>query len=321
MGEQDGKPVRRLRAARAAAGPEQARETAESVLPGLPRVGALDALLREVDSLRLSLETDLTLAAAAVEGGAPQIAVDIIDSERAGLRAFESRALDHLSDLAHPAQDEVATRRWWTRIPAAPFVAAAAVVGFLVGVVPHTGIATTGQLSASPASASQSLATLTRLAADGQTSQVRDAAATLHSQLMVLIGQAGSDPNAARQGLLLLASERAVITQSGDSQALRDVLAASTSLSNQILNALPANVRTFAPTPPPVVVVAAPSPSPAATSSPKPTTKPTTKPTSKPTSKPTTKPTTAPPASSSPTPSPSPSSSAPVLPSSPHLGG
>jgi hypothetical protein len=318
MSEQDGKPVRQLRAARAAAGPEQVRETAESVLPGLPRVGALDALLREVDSLRLSLETDLTLAAAAVEGGAPQIAVDIIDSERAGLRAFESRALDHLSDLAHPAQDEPVTRRWWTRIPAAPFVAAAAVVGFLVGVVPHTGIATPGQLSASPASASQSLATLTRLAADGQTSQVRDAAATLHSQLMVLIGQAGSDPNAARQGLLLLASERAVITQSGDSQALRDVLAASTSLSNQILNALPANVRTFAPTPPPVVVVvAAPSPSPSTTSSPKPTTKPTTKPTSKPT----TKPTTAPPASSSPTPSPSSSSSAPVLPSSPHLGG
>jgi hypothetical protein len=313
MSEQDGKPARRLRAVRAAGAPEPARETAETVLPGLPRVGALDALLREVDGLRLSLETDLTLAAAAVEGGAPQIALDIIDNERAGLRAFESRALDHLADLAHPVLDEPASRRWWTRVPAAPFVAAAAVVGFLVGVVPHTGGATPGQISASPASASQSLATLTRLAADGQTSQVRDAASTLHSQLMVLIGQAGSDPNAAKQGLLLLASERAVIAQSGDSQDLRDVLAASTSLSNQILNALPAAVRTFAPTPPPVAVAV-----PSQTPSTKPSSKPSAKPSSKPSAKPSSKPSTAP-ATSSPSPSPS-SSGAPVLPASPHVG-
>jgi hypothetical protein len=315
MSEQDGKPVRRLRAVRAAATPVPARETAESVLPNLPRVGALDALLREVDGLRLSLETDLTLAAAAVEGGAPQMAIEIIDNDLDGLRAFESRALDHLSDLAHPAQDQPASRRWWSHVPAAPFVAAAA-VGFLLGVVPHTGGATPGQISASPASASQSLANLTRLAADGQTSQVRDAASTLHSQLMVLIDQAGSNPNAAKQGLLLLASERAVIAQSGDSQALRDVLAASNSLSNLILNALPAAVRTFAPTAPPVAV-AVPSPTPSTRASSKPSAKPSSTPSPKPTSTSPNKPST--PTTSSPSPSPS-SSGAPVLPSGPHVG-
>jgi hypothetical protein len=317
MSEQNGKPVRRLRAVRSDESSGPLRETAETLLPGLPRVGALDALLREVDGLRLSMETDLTLAAAAVEGGAPQVALDIIDSERANLRSFEYRALGHLGDLAHPVQDAPVSRRWWTRVPAAPFVAAAAVVGVVVGVVPHTGVASPDQVNASPASASQSLATLTRFAADGQTSQVRDAATTLHSQLMILIGQAGNDPNAARQGLLLLASERAVIAQSGDSQALRDVLAASSSLSNQILNALPAAIRTVKPAKPTITV-------PVASASPtsKPASKTASKTSSTPSPKASTQPTSAPAASGSPTPSPSPSPSGggPVLPSSPHLG-
>jgi hypothetical protein len=315
MSEQDGKPARRLRAVRAAEPAETAPETAASLLPGLPRVGALDALLREVDSLRLSLETDLTLAASAVEGGHPQLALDIIDGERTGLHSFENRALGHLRELAEeqPAPEE--SRRWWTRIPVAPFVAAAAVVGFLVAAVPQTG-GTPQEINAAPTSASQSLAALTRLAADGQTSQVRDAATTLHSQLLSLVGQAGTDPVAARQGLLLLASERAVIAQSGDSQALRDVLAASTSLSNLIFNALPVAVRPSPTTP--AVTLVAPSPQPTKQATAKPSATASPKSSSKPTAKPSSS--QAPPPTSPPSASPSPSSGGPVLPSGPHVG-
>ena len=118
MTERGSRPVRRLRSVR----PPVTDETAASILPGHPRVGALDALLREVDGLRLTHETDLTLAAAAVEAGAPESAVDIIDSDRDSLHTFESRALGHLSDLA--AGPVVRRHSRWSRVPAAPFVAA-----------------------------------------------------------------------------------------------------------------------------------------------------------------------------------------------------
>ncbi|MGZ6793074.1 MAG: hypothetical protein ACXVFV_08980 [Mycobacteriales bacterium] len=305
MSDSEGTPVRRLRAV---AEGEQAPETAGSVLPGVPRIGPLDALLREVDGLRLSLETDLGLAADAVEAGAPQAALDLVVAERAGLRDFEDRALAHLADLAGDELPPRARRRWWSRVPAAPFVAAAAVVGFLVGVVPHTTGTPTAPLTASPASASQSLAELAQLAAQGQTAEVRTAANALHSQLLALVAEARTNPAAARQGLLLLSAERAVIAQSGDSSALGDVLAASTHLSRLILSALPAAAPT-APAQPAVVV---PTPG-RASSSPAPASSPAPRTSSAPASP-------APKPSSSPTPRPSSSSgsgSGGVLPTAP----
>jgi hypothetical protein len=303
--------MRRLRAAHPKPPAAAPRETAETVLPGLPRVGALDALLREVDSLRLTLETDLSLAASAVEAGAPGIAVDIIDSDRDGLRAFEARALGHLSDLAEDTDERTAARRWWTRVPAAPFVAAAALVGFLVGVGPQNLGGSSGQVSTTQASASQSLAQLTELAATGNTSQVRDAAVNLHSQLMALVAQAKTDPAAAQRGLAMLIAERAVIAQSGDSQALGDVLAASTDLSNRIIQALPASIRTATATPPPVTV---------AVPTNRPTARPSTAPSSAASSKPSTKPSAKPSSSAKPQPSSSPTKDPGVLPSNPAVG-
>jgi hypothetical protein len=276
--------MRLLRAVRPHTPAETPRETAESVLPGLPRVGALDALLREVDSLRLTLETDLSLAASAVE----------------------ARALGHLSDLA---EEPTAGRRWWTRVPAAPFVAAAALVGFLVGVGPQNLGGSPGQTT-TQVSASQSLAQLTEFAATGQTSQVRDVAVNLHSQLLALVAQAKTDPAAAQRGLAMLVAERAVIAQSGDSQALGDVLAASTDLSNRIIQALPASVRTAAATPPPATV---------AVPTTRPTAKPSTAPSTAPSSYPSTKPTTKPSSSTKPQPSSSPTKDPSVLPSNPAI--
>lgn len=296
MDERDDEPVPRLRAVDPELNPEPVRETAESLLPGLPRVGALDALLRELDGLRLSLETDLALAASAVEAGAPDVASDIIDSDIGELRAFEDRALGHLADLADLAAEPVESHRWWRRIPVAPFVAAAAIVGFLA-MAPHP-FTSSPNVSTTQASASESLAQITMLAASGQTSEVRDAAEALHSQLQALIEQARTDPEAAKQGLLLLIAEREVIAQSGDSQALTDVLAASNHLSNLILQAVRERTPSAWPTMP-TVPTAAPTrqPSPKRSHTAKPTRAPS--PTSSPSATPTT--------SSSPSPQPTPS--------------
>ncbi len=288
MTQHEGRLPRRLRAQRPPVLPDARPETAETVLPDLPRVGALDALLREVDSLRLTLETDLTLAAAAVESGAPGVAVDIIDSDRDGLRFFEKRALGHVADLAQPAKRRI-------RVPAAPFVAAAAVAGFLLGVVPHTTRpTTTDTISAQSASASANLATLEKAAQTGQTQAVIVAAQQLHGQILTVLTLAKTDPAAAQAALELLSKEQRALQSSGDAAALDQILADSRSLTRQlktILNGVATKPRLASPPTVPVV----PSAAPHATSSPQPSHSPSAKP--KPSS--TTKP------SSSPSPSPS----------------
>jgi FlaG/FlaF family flagellin (archaellin) len=268
MDELQHRRFRRQRAERPEQCPEP-RESAETVLPDLPRVGALDALLREVDSLRLSLETDLTLAAAAVESGQVPVAMEIIDSERSGLQAFEQRALGHLGELATPK------RR--IRVPAAPFVAAAAVAGFLIGVVPHTNAPTsTNATSVSSDSATESLQILKDAASSGDAAQALEAATTLHAQVLAAVAQAQDDPRAASQALLLLSQEQQVLaTASHGSVALAQALAVSRQLTTQIKSLLaplpttsPAPIEVLAATPRPARPSAQPSSSPKATTSP-----------------------------------------------------
>jgi hypothetical protein len=259
MEEQQNRRPRRLRAQRPPVLPV-GRESAESVLPDLPRIGALDALLREVDNLRLSLETDLTLAAAAVEHGAPEVAADIIDSDRDGLRGFEQRALEHLAELARPK------RR--LRVPAAPFVAAAAVAAFVLGVVPHLDTQTPDTQAVSADSATESLNQLTTAASNGETAAAVAAANKMHAQLMALVARAKTDPVAAEQALELLRAEQFVLSNAGtDSVALSQALAASRRLTSRILLVL----TTATPHSSPAVVVVAPSQRPAPTASPTPT--------------------------------------------------
>ena len=257
MDELHGRRLRR-RCAQLASQPadDVARESAESVLPDVPRVGALDALLRELDGLRLTLETDLTLAAAAVEGGQPAMAVDIIDSDRDGLRAFEGRALGHLERLAVPH------RRF--RVPAAPFVAAAAVAGFLIGVVPHLSAPaqdnTTNVSSSSPA---QSLRLLEEATTSGDTAQALEAANLLHGQLTPILLQAKTNPVAAAQALALLQQEQHLLAGAPDASALMAVL----QTSRQLTSTLRSLLRTV-PAPAAPAVVAAPQPSPRPTDAP-----------------------------------------------------
>jgi hypothetical protein len=275
-------------------------ETAASILPGAARVGELDALLREVDGLRLTLETDLTLVAAAVEAGNSAIAVDVVDSSRESLRGFESKALGHLTELASTPK---ASR--WAKLSAAPFAAAAAIVALLIGVVPNT-LDRSGDLSPTAVSAQSSLAKLETLAAQGQTNQVRSTARTLHDQINALVADS-EDPQAAHHALLLLSYEQLAIVQSGDEAKLRDVLADAHAIATRIRSQLPRELRTVVPRPPAVVV-----PPPA-----KPTTQPAPKRSVRPRSTSPASPaaTTQPAPSAKPTPSPKPTPTATASPS------
>lgn len=289
--------------------------------PG-PRVGGLDALLREVDGLRSTLEADLSLVAAAVESGQPDLAIEILDGDCDALHTFEDQALGRLAGLAaeptlEPALELTvepgAERRssLWSRLPAAPFVAAAAIVGLLVGVVPRAVSWPQNDVTTTAVSAQSSLEKLTTLAAQGNTSEVRVTAATLHNQISALV-QESKDPRAAQQALLLLSYERLAIEQSGRGAVLHDVLAQAAALASRIRGQLPVELRTVVPAAPPVIAPAPPKPSPSPTAHPKKSAKPSPSPTPTPsrsaTAKP--KPSSSPSTSPKPSPSPSPSASA-----------
>ena len=267
MGKGEDKPVRRLRLIPGRA----SRPAPEPVEP--PRVEALEALLREVDGLRLTLETDLTLAAAAVESGIPKMASEILDNDRDALRRFEERALGHLAELDTPAP----RRSVWAQAHAAPIVAAAALVGVLAGVVPQVVNPST-DTPATTVAASDSLERLQQLAEQGDTAQVRAASAELHRQLASVVANASADPVAAQTALMLLTYEQSAIVRSGDRKALEDVLRQSQALARAIVAQLPASARSAAPTMDPVHVAAEPSsssspkPKPSPSASPKPRT-------------------------------------------------
>jgi hypothetical protein len=223
-----------------------------------PRIADLDALLREVDQLRSTLRQDLSLAAAAAEAGADDLAGWLLLGEDGQIRAFEERALAHLATAtAEPATPtttgatEIPTpRRAHRMLPAAPLVAAAAaIVGFLTGVVPGGGTGVTAPKTSN--AALQSYAQLARLASSGASPRrLGAAAAQFHADLAPLMSSAGTNPAAAEKAIALLQSERAVISGEGDSPELLAVLAQADALVRRLQATLPRHpARPAAPLP------------------------------------------------------------------------
>ena len=206
----------------------------------------LQALLRDLDDLRLSLATDLSLAAAALEAGSPDIAGAVVDSDRAQLADFERRALQHLAEAAAPSPVDVpavvpARRRRRSLLTAVtPLIAtAAAVLGVLGGVVP------TGGPQQEPSSGTQtamaSYQELTQLTLEGaEAAEVARAAERLHAELAAIVAQASSDPEAAQAALALLESETMVLGSSADRDQLSGVIAEARDLVARLRAALPA---------------------------------------------------------------------------------
>ena len=261
--------------------PESAGPLGPAAVDPVPRVADLDALLRDLDALRLSVSTDLTLAAAALDAGSPEVAASVLDSDRATLLAFEQRALHHLERLtaaaAHeaardeaghvvgvheagpaggadaPAGQPVAVPRPRRRsrasrvlLPAGPLLAAAAaVLGVLGGFVPSTAGTGGATAPASTRTAVASYAELTRLTLDGaDAAEVRRAAEQLHEELERIVARAGSDPVAAQEALALLESETLVLGSSADRDALTQIIAEARAMVARLKAALPPAPRT-----------------------------------------------------------------------------
>ncbi len=222
-----------------------------ALLPGEdePRVAELNSLLGDIDALRLTLQTDLTLAAAALEGGAPDLAADLVNGDLAEVRAFAARAAGHLARLddatapEHQPADEIPVAvpvRRRRILSAAPLMAAAAALIGFVAFVPSRGGSVPETTMTSMTSATIASYELDRLAAEGAPDELlRQAAQQLNAELAMLISQAGDDPAAAQQAMLLLEKTSDVLARQGDSGVLRTVMAETQALRARLREALP----------------------------------------------------------------------------------
>ena len=213
--------------------------------PSSPRVPELDALLREVEDLRSTIRRDLTLAATAAEAGADDLAGWLLLGSNGAVRRFEDNAQAHLAaaELAEVATPVVvpAPRRFARLLPAAPVVAAAAALfGFLTGVVPGSLGGGVTSPDTSNTAALDSYAQLTRLVTSGASdSSISAAARRFHAELAPLLAAAASNPAAAEKAIALLQSEHAVISSDDNSPALQAVLAQADALVRKLQASLP----------------------------------------------------------------------------------
>ncbi|TBR17726.1 MAG: hypothetical protein EPO57_08835, partial [Chitinophagaceae bacterium] len=218
-----------------------------------PRVADLSALLGEIDALRLTLQTDLTLAAAALEADAAGLAVELVDGDLAEVRAFAARSAGRFADLQGGERvevddpddvlladevlaDEVPVAAALPRrriLSAAPLMAAAAaLIGFVAFVPDRGGVQSPETTMTSAAMAGWEL---NRLAREGAPDEaLRLAAMELNDELAELIAQAATDPAAAQQALMLLDSTTQVLAGQDERGVLRDVLAEARALRERL---------------------------------------------------------------------------------------
>ena len=239
----------------------------------------VEDVLREVADFRLALETDMIIAAAAVDAESPDVLYDVIDDERLELATFHDRLLTRLADAA--AEDEVALRRqrrrpvgamgWGARVVAAA-AAFVAVLGAGRSMVGSPGSEVTAE-NVAMQSADEHLSDLSSAVTANSPMAVRKAAQELHKTLETLIAEHADDPLVAERAARLISAEIALlrINDPGESSL---VLAQARTLAKMLKQAAPAKVRaSVAPIVDPVIS-AKPSPKPTATTSPKPTASP-----------------------------------------------
>jgi hypothetical protein len=216
--------------------------------------GALSALLGEVNALRLTLDSDLTIAAAAADAERDDIAGDILDSDREELAAFAARAqlrLDGVDDSPAPAPAAAGRR---LRVLGPVLVAASVAIALVIGAVGGASTSkqpTTRALGPNRLVSEQVTASYAdlRRAADGGASPslIVAAAKRLHRSLVPMLHNPSANPASVQRVLHMLAFETAVLE---NNPAAAHVLAQARALVAR----LAAQVK-------PTVVVALPSPS------------------------------------------------------------
>ena len=242
----------------------------------------VEQVLRDVADFRLALETDMIIAAAAVDAENPEVLSEVIEGERLELATFHDRLLERLADAA--AEDEIALRRA-RRAPRAGrvsrWVATAAAVAAVFG-LGRTFVAPTDLRDSAPVAAmetaDQHYARFSSAVTSDSPVAVREAAQQLHRTLQKLIDEHASDPEVAQRAAQLLQAEISLL-RANDPDGASQVLAQARHLVSMLERAAPPKVReavkpvldaAVAPSPKPKASKAKPSatPSPSAKSTP-----------------------------------------------------
>jgi hypothetical protein len=179
--------------------------------------------LREVGELRLTLDLDLTVAAAAMEDDRADVTADVIEHDRAELLEFAARADRHLQE-AEAADDAAAStaidvipaprnRRRRVMLSAGQVVlAAAACAVVFAGVIPGADTQ-----SVQPAASTQleaSYAAFAHVAQSGHDPQRLVAlGARINRSIEPLIAGATTDPVKARRMIRILLEEQRLLLQ------------------------------------------------------------------------------------------------------------
>ena len=222
----------------------------------------LDALLRDISSVRLTLDTDLTVAAAAAEADRFDLAAEIVDFDRAELVAFTERAF---AELQAPDQQlaAVEARREKPKMVLHHRMAFAAAPAMLLAaaVIAVAGISNGGQAKKPSVSRPQLMASytaLTQLArSNANPDQLVEVGQQLNNSVAQLIAAAAHDPAKAQQAMRILWAEQVLLTRhhpnGGDT-----LLAQARALVLKLQQTVPSSVLTLAPAPAPVGTVSPP---------------------------------------------------------------
>jgi hypothetical protein len=207
----------------------------------------VEDVLREVADFRLALETDMIIAAAAMDAESPDLLSEVLDGERNELATFHDRVLTRLADAA--ADDELALRRAKRpthRVSRFVATAAAAVAVLSAG---RLALTATQQPRTHPVSNAAALAEaqdqyddFSSAVAGDSPGAVKDAADQLHETLQSLIRDHAGDPEVARRTAQLLQAEISLL-RANDPAGARLVLAQAQSLVTLLRGAAPPQVQ------------------------------------------------------------------------------
>jgi hypothetical protein len=236
----------------------------------------LSAIRGEVDRLRLTLTSDLALAAAAVDDSKTDLAGEIVEADRVEMAEFAQRTLRRLRE-ERPGRRTVRrpVRRagtWAVRLSPALAVAALAAVVTVSAAptrAPHRVMSPISQVTRS-LEAFQATVTSER----NDSTAVLHAAAALRASITELLSQARHDPATASQLVQVLHTEEALLLAVHPSCApvlLPQIASLLAQLSPSVPPA-PANTpgTVPVPTPAPSITVQTASPRPKASNSPYP---------------------------------------------------
>jgi hypothetical protein len=222
-------------------------------------------LLRDLDQLRRTLETDLTLAAAAVEEGSLELAVDVLDHDRAVLDTFSQRAGQHLRPRTRSRARRILTT---SAGPIGLSAAAAALVAMAIlgpgsgGGTPSTAEALTTRNTIALTALAQPYQALVELSADdAEDHQVRAAASRLDAGVRKAQPQFKADPVAATAVLSILQAEHQVLTARDNGGSMAQEIARNVELTRQVAASVPEGTVV----PPAVLPTATPTPAPSTT--------------------------------------------------------